>query len=381
LAGGIAHDLNNVLAPIVTGAGLLDGPGLDPDTRAIVETIVTSAQRGADLVRQVLAYARGVEGERVVVDVGASVSEVVAMIASTFPKDVHVDLELSEGLWEVVGDPTQLQQVVLNLCVNARDAVGSFGRIRVAARNVERPGSVLTTHGPRPIPTAGGRFVAIAVTDDGPGVPPELADRIFDPFVTTKPIGEGSGLGLATVASIVTGHGGAIDVRSHPGQGSTFEVLFPVQGDPQHTVRATLPARAVRPVEDRSLHVLLVDDERAIVETAQRVLESLGYRVTASWQSADLCASLEARVASGVGLDEPPADVVVTDLVMPEVDGGRLVRMIRSQWPDLPAVVMTGGDPGHVLDSVPGPTPVLLPKPFTAEALRNAVAAALDAAT
>jgi CheY-like chemotaxis protein len=212
-------------------------------------------------------------------------------------------------------------------------------------------------------------------------VPPELADRIFDPFVTTKPIGEGSGLGLATVASIVTGHGGAIDVRSQPGQGSTFEVLFPVQGDLQHTVRATPPARAVRPVEDRRLHVLLVDDERAIVETAQRVLELLGYRVTASWQSAELCAALEARVTSGVGLDEQPADVVVTDLVMPEVDGGRLVRMIRSQWPDLPAVVMTGGDPGHVLDSVPGPTPVLLPKPFTAEALRNAVAAALDTTT
>ncbi len=367
LAGAIAHDLNNVLAPIVTGAGLLDRPDLDPDTKSIVDTIVTSAKRGTDLVRQVVDYARGVEGERVVVDVGRVVTEVVSMIATTFPKDVRLDLELPDGLWEVVGDPTQLQQVVLNLCVNARDAVGPEGRIVVSARNVDRPTAVADDDC---------RFVSISVLDDGVGVPPELLDRIFDPFVTTKPVGQGSGFGLATVASIVTGHGGSVDVRSRLDEGSVFEVLFPVQGDPRNAVRTLRTGVPTATIEPSVGHVLLVDDEPAIVETSRRVLTAAGYTVTASSSSVDVLAQLDALT----GIDDPPADVVVTDLLMPDVDGVRLLRAVRSRWPLLPVIVMSGiGDPRPVVGSVPGPDPVILDKPFTVDALHGAIRAAVDA--
>lgn len=358
LAGGIAHDLNNVLAPIMVGTELLlEHPGQDEErTRELLETMSRSAARAAHLVRQVLSFARGVEGDREPVSLRAVVDEVIRMVGTTFPRNIAVSTDLPADLWNVIGDSTQLNQVVLNLCVNARDAMPDGGRLHLAAENLDLDAARITNL--RRVEP--GRYTLLRISDTGSGIEPQLLDRIFEPFLTTKATG-GSGLGLSTALGIVTSHGGSIDVTSEPGQGSEFSVFLPATTERE--LEPTSGGNDATPTHGRGQLVLVVDDEPAILETVALVLQRHGYRVVTANNASD------ARALYAERADDIAAALV--DVMMPEVDGTSLLAELRTTTPDLPAILMSGLTP---------PSPEIahfLPKPFSAEQLLSAIHAAL----
>ena len=224
LVGGIAHDLGNLLVPVLLGVQVLEKrfEG-DPSTTRTLQMISRSAQRGADMVKQVLAFARGVEGERVPMNPGQVIREIERISLETFPREISFMVEVPDDVWKIKGDATQIQQVLMNLTVNARDAMPDGGRISVTLENVDVGKEHMRTN----IEAKLGPHVCITVTDTGEGIPPEVRDKMFEPFYTTKPVGKGTGLGLSTVYSIVKSHNGFVNVHSHPGQGTTFRIFIP----------------------------------------------------------------------------------------------------------------------------------------------------------
>ena len=222
LAGGIAHDLNNILTPILIATQLLRRGRLDQNRR-VIDTIEKTAQRGADIIRQILAFARGVEGVRKPIQVKYVISEMENILQDTFPRSIQIKTKVKLGLWPVSGDATQLHQMLMNLCINARDAMPQGGALRIEADNEFLTESQPDLH-PEAVP---GRYIKIIVSDTGTGIPPELLDKLFDPFFTTKDAGKGTGLGLTTVTSIVKSHGGFVLVDSELGEGTRFQVYLP----------------------------------------------------------------------------------------------------------------------------------------------------------
>ena len=223
LAGGIAHDLNNILAPILLSIGILKTTVTDPQAEMILETIEISAKRGADIVRQVLSFARGVEGERVEIQPKHLLKDLESIIHDTFPKNIRLEFSIPDETWTILGDPTQVHQILLNLCVNARDAMPNGGSLTVTVENRVLDEQYAAMN----IQAKPGRYVQISVTDTGTGIPPDLVDKIFEPFFTTKELNKGTGLGLSTVMAIVKSHDGIINVYSEPGKGTTFKVYLP----------------------------------------------------------------------------------------------------------------------------------------------------------
>jgi two-component system cell cycle sensor histidine kinase/response regulator CckA len=229
LAGGIAHDLNNVLAPILIGTQVLGAEPLGGDARKVLETMRARAQRGAEMIQQILSFARGVGGEPAVLDIKNSLAEVQTLAGETFPRSIRIQVKVPQQLYAVKGNATQLHQVLLNLCVNARDAMPNGGSLCLAAQNVALD-KTITRWQPEPV---SGPFVRISVSDTGHGIPPELLDQIFEPFFTTKELGKGTGLGLSTVLGIVKSHGGFLDVASAADKGTTFEFYLPAHSPEQ----------------------------------------------------------------------------------------------------------------------------------------------------
>ena len=273
LAGGVAHDLNNLLAPITMGAALLRRLQTDDRSARVIDTIERSAQRGAELVKQVLSFSRGVEGARLPLSIRPLVHEIESIVGSTFPRNVVAESRLPDGLWPVLGDPTQLHQILLNLCVNARDAMPSGGRLVLTAENVAVDEPYAVTHGK----LTPGRYVVLGVADTGIGMPKHVLERIFDPFFTTKESGKGTGLGLSTVLAIVRSHGGYVNVGTEPGHGTAFKVYLPAA---EAAAGAPQPAAAARQLpRGRGELVLLVDDEVSVRDIARRILEAYGYQV------------------------------------------------------------------------------------------------------
>jgi PAS domain S-box-containing protein len=217
LAGGIAHDLNNVLTPILLTAELLQSTETSPRAQDLLERIKRSAERGADMVNQVLTFARGAEGKRAALKAEDIITDVGKIVRDTFPRYIEVALDVEPGLPFIYGEPTQLHQVLLNLCVNARDAIGGNGKISITARKTPTPDSHKSSEFPD-------GWIRIDVEDTGNGIPPENLDKVFDPFFTTKETGAGTGLGLSTSQTIVKDHGGTIEVESRPGT-HTFQRL------------------------------------------------------------------------------------------------------------------------------------------------------------
>ena len=365
LASGIAHDLNNVLSPILLSIQLLLAEETDERLREVMGTIQTSAQHGAEMVAQVVSFARGVDGQRVPLDLRTLLADVHRMARDTFPKDLHLEHHVAPDLPAVVGDPTQLHQVLVNLAVNARDALRGVapGRLILRAEPCD-----LTASEAAVLDLFGGPYVRIEVEDTGPGMTEDVLDRIFEPFFTTKPQGEGTGLGLSTSRAIVTSHGGALDVTSTLGQGSCFTILLPAAGNgPAPTASEQLEPAPPGAGE----RILLVDDEPAIRAATGRILQRAGYQVV---EASDGDEAIER-------FDQDPEsiDLVLTDLIMPRGDGTVTIRALQRRRPGLP-IVASSGLHGELEDhrAVPPGTTARLPKPYTVHQLLITVRQALD---
>ena len=271
LAGGVAHDLNNILSPIMMSAPLLRMDELPADDfDRLVDTIETNAQRGSDIVRQLLAFGRGLEGERVVVQPRHIIKEMVKIARETFPKNLTVTADLPEQLWPIIGDPTHRHQVLLNLCINARDAMPGGGKLTIETANCTLDEAY--TSGLADV--APGQYVMVAVSDTGTGMPPEVLARIFEPFYTTKAVNQGTGLGLSVVYGIVASHEGSIHVDSQPGKGSAFQVFLPLA---ETKAAATGPGR-IDEFPGGTESVLIVEDETPLRLLLEATLRQKGYK-------------------------------------------------------------------------------------------------------
>jgi two-component system, cell cycle sensor histidine kinase and response regulator CckA len=326
LAGGIAHDLNNILAPVLMASGLLQERMANQHDQDMLKMIGSSAQRGADIIRQLLTFSRGIEGTRVAVQLRHLIKDMVHIMRETFPRDIAIEQDAPASLWNVTADATQLHQVLMNLCVNARDAMPEGGRLRLHAENAHLPGPA-----GQPVPPAqAGPYVVVTVTDTGTGMPPQVIDRIFDPFFTTKGVGKGTGLGLSTVMGIVKSHGGLITVASEPGKGTTFRVCLPA--DPAAVQQAaSIPKIATT---GQGELILVVDDEESLRESVQGVLEANHYRVV-------LAADGKEAVMRYLD-NQDRIRLVLTDVMMPVMGGLDLARSLQTINPRLPIIAMTG---------------------------------------
>jgi PAS domain S-box-containing protein len=355
LASGIAHDLNNILAPMLMSAPVLREAIQDPDLRQLVDTIESSAVRGAGVIRQLLTFGRGLEGERVPVQLKSLVQDMCSIIRETFPKNIIAARETPAGAWLVRGDATQLHQILMNLCVNARDAMPDGGTLTLELENVEVNEAVASLN-PGASP---GRYVALSVTDTGTGISPENLDKIFDPFFTTKEVGKGTGLGLSTVIGIVKSHAGFIQVNSRMEQGTQFKIYLPACETSKDGEKKLKPGPLP---QGRGELVLLVDDEESIRQVARQALERHGYRM--------IEASDGTQGLSQYTQHQSEVRLVITDLAMPFMDGPALIRALRRLNPQARIIAMSGHQSKiHVGHLPPKSVQALLTKPFTAAEL------------
>ena len=349
LAGGIAHDLNNVLAPIILGIGLLKDRLSDEDSRDIMSTINTSARRGAEMVAQLLSFARGQEGRRIEIKPAALIADVVRIVRDTFPKTIEIVTDVEPQLPLISGDPTQFHQVLLNLCVNARDAMPGGGRLTLSARGR-------------------GAFVIICVEDTGPGIPAHVIGKIFDPFFTTKEAGKGTGLGLSTSQTIVRNHGGRIEVLSEPPHGARFEIHLPVAEVVAQPAAAAEPSSLPR---GNGQMILVVDDEPSVRQVMRTALERAGYQVVPATNG---------REAIDVFKSHPHGSIaaVVIDMMMPVMGGVPAMEEIVKINPDIRIVAASGiPDNEATARAVGGQVRQFLAKPFSTEKLLRAVGKAV----
>lgn len=359
LVGGIAHDLGNLLVPILLGVKVLSQRYADNEkTLRTLDMIRRSAQRGSDMVKQVLAFARGVEGERAQLQPNTVIQEVEKITAETFPASIQVNVEVPEDLWTVVGDTTQLQQVLMNLSVNARDAMPEGGRLHIRAENINVDEAYARTN----LDARAGRYVRIVVGDTGTGIPPEVLDKVFEPFFTTKPSGKGTGLGLSTVYSIIKSHGGFVGVYSELGEGTTFRIYLPAADKAEPRRADSEPAEHWRGDGER---ILVVDDEENILEAVQDMLEDSGFEVVTAFNGREAMEIFNA--------DPDRIDLVLTDLMMPEMDGVATIRAIREVRADLPIIAASGMTSRKVRESLQAGAQTFISKPFTAEKLLSSI--------
>jgi len=358
LAGGIAHDLNNVLAPILMSIELLRDEVITEHALTLLATLQTSTRRGADLVRQVLSFARGVESQRVIVNLLHILREIQSIVRDTFPKTITFHLQSTRELWTVDGDPTQLHQVFMNLCVNARDAMPLGGSLTIGVEKV-----VLDeTYAAMNPESHAGAFVVVTVTDTGSGIPPTVREKIFEPFFTTKDIGKGTGLGLSTTLAIVKAHRGFIDLQSQVGRGTRFKIYLPAN--------STVPAADQGATEQIKLPcgngelVLVVDDEEAIRTITAKTLERYGYSVLLAVNGAEAVA-LYAQHRATVA-------VVLTDMAMPVMDGPATMVALRSINPGVKIIGTSGlTSADGVAKAINAGVEHFIAKPYAATILLN----------
>lgn len=359
LAGGIAHDLNNVLAPILMSVQLLEEMHPDEDTREILRNLQSSTQRGADIVRQVLTFARGIKGERLLLTPKHLIKDMVRVAKEAFPRNIRISSHIPADLWNVMGDPTQLHQVLLNLAINARDAMPDGGTLNIDARN-ETVKDLPPENG---IQIANGDYVVMVVKDTGMGIPPKLHERILEPFFTTKELGKGTGLGLSTVMGIVKSHHGYLRISSEPGKGAEFMVYLPGVKEGDATEMAT--SEKAPPMGHGEL-ILLVDDEPAILEVGKDILVRQGYQVVTANDGTEALA-LVAQKSGKV-------QVVITDIMMPFMDGVALVRGLRKMAPEIKIIASSGLASGASMTAKVEElkrlgVPTIMHKPFKAQKL------------
>lgn len=365
LAGGISHDLNNVLTPVILGVEALKRVHMDERGLAILNSISSSLRRGRDIVKQVLTFARGVEGGPMLIQTRHIVKEAVALMKETFPKSIAIVSNIPKTLWLINGDATRIDQLIMNLCVNARDAMPEGGILYISADNimideqfaVMRPGA-------KP-----GPYVQLTMQDTGTGMTPEVREHIFEPFYSTKETGKGTGLGLSIVHTIVKSHKGFIIVESEPGKGTTFQVYLPAV----EVSDADLPDEASRKfLAGKGELLLVVDDEVSICQITRQTLEAFGYRVVTAIDGAEAVAMF-AEHKQDVAL-------VVMDIAMPIMDGPRTMRAIRKLKPDARIIASSGiiHEANLGLEDTAAPN-AFLPKPYTSDRLLQTIRSVLDA--
>ncbi len=355
LAGGIAHDLNNVLQPIMMSVELLGEAEADELRRECVDTITMCAQRGADMVRQLLSFGRGTDGERRQVSVPKIVSEIQNIIRDTFPKNVVLQVSIAPEVQVVSANATQLHQLLLNLCVNARDAMPDGGLLRIHVENVVVDDATARAN----VDARPGRFVRIELQDRGVGMPPEVLARIFDPFFTTKEVGKGTGLGLSTAHAIARSHGGFIQVRSEVGRGTRFSVYLPAL---ETHAPGAVAARRETTTLGHGRVVLVVDDEERIRALTRHTLEHAGFHVVLAANGAE-AVSLFSRHRAAIA-------AVVMDLSMPVMDGLAACAAFHQLEPAVPIIGASGHPTGPFSERVQR----FVQKPYTGAELLQALA-------
>jgi PAS domain S-box-containing protein len=368
LAGGVAHDFNNLLTVIISYTQMALGTlPTDAIARSDLREVESAAGRAADLTRQLLAFSRQQVLRPRRLDVNQVVTESVGMLRRLIGEDVALVTDLAPGLWPVHSDPGQLSQVLMNLAVNARDAMVGGGTLSLRTHNVvvetvdarERPGLVA------------GAYAAIVVEDTGTGIDPSVLPNIFEPFYTTKGAGHGTGLGLATVYGIVKQSDGFVYAESAPGKGSRFTVLLPRTDRDGHDDAQPAIDAPPRGYET----ILLVEDAGAVRGAVRRMLESLGYTVL---EAANASEALQ--IATAARLEKAPIHLVLTDVVMPEISGRALRERLARLWPELRVLYMSGYTNDEILRRGLGESgEMLLEKPFTLEHLAAAVRRSIDA--
>jgi PAS domain S-box-containing protein len=355
LASGIAHDLNNILSPILISAQLLQTKNFDTRSQKLLKTIETNAKRGAAVIKQVLSFARGVEGERKIVQIRHLILEIKQIVKETFPKSIELYTDIAPDLWAVSGDATQVHQVLLNLCVNARDAMPDGGTLSIYGKNF----LIDQNYARMNLDAQVGPYIVITVADTGIGIPPEVMDRIFEPFFTTKQQGKGTGLGLSTVIGIIKSHGGFVKVSSDVGKGTQFQVFLPaVQEAEMGQVEVLELPRGHGEL------ILVVEDEASVNEITITSLETYNYRAIAAHDGIEAIA-LYAQHQTEIS-------VVLIDMMMPSLDGSTTIRILQAMNPQVEIIAISGLVSNAQVASAVGVKAFLL-KPFTARELLNAI--------
>lgn len=361
LASGIAHDLNNLLAPILMTAQLLEMQLSDERSKRLLPIVVTNAKRGANLVKQVLSFARGLEGDRTILQVRHLILEIKHIAQETFPKSIEFYTDIAPELWTVSGNATQLHQVLMNLCVNARDAMLHGGTLSISAENL----SIDENYARMNLDAKVGAYVVITVADTGTGIPPEILDRIFEPFFTTKDLGKGTGLGLSTVIGIIKSHGGFVNVYSEVGRGTQFKLYLPA-----------VEAMETQQAEDLELPVgqgeliLVVDDEVAICETTKTTLETYNYKVLTASDGIE---------AVAVYVQHREISVVLIDMMMPSMDGPTTIRTLQKINSLVKIIAVSGLASSDKLTAAAATgVKTFLSKPYTAKELLKTINGVLN---
>jgi PAS domain S-box-containing protein len=365
LASGIAHDLNNSLVPVLMATNVLQMEIAEPAQRQLLERIESSVQHCSALTRQLLAFARGAEGKHVEIELEPLLTELNAFLKQMLPPTIQITTEFANGPWAVRGNPTQLKQVLVNLCVNARDAMPAGGRIAISVDT-----SVIDEARLRRSPEAKlGRHVVIAVSDTGTGITPDILAKIFDPFFTTKEQGKGTGLGLSTVRGIVKGHGGFVTVASEPGHGTTFKIHLPAA--PAPAPKAPPAKTGLGRPSGKGEQLLVIDDDDGVRNMLRELLENFGYRVTVASRGDAGFETYRQRPSE--------FDLVVTDLRMPGMSGQAVIQSIFRLNPSARVIAISGHAEEGQLPRVEAPGHLVFkPKPLSAMPFLTAIREMLE---
>lgn len=365
LASGIAHNLGNLLSPILLSVQLLKRKFTDEESQHMLAILQINAERAGEMIRQVLEFARGIQGERIELQPTHVMKEVASILESTLPKSIDVDVSISGDLLPVVGDANQLHQVLMNLCINARDAMPEGGSLTIGGENTY----IDVNYARMQLEAKPGQYVVISVADTGVGIPADVLGRIFEPFFTTKELGKGTGLGLPSIRAIVKGHDGFINVYSEVGKGTEFRIYIPAATTPEaKSVEGGQPAV---PAGHGEL-ILVVDDELPILEVARKTLEENCYKV--------LIASDGAEGLAQYAEHRKEVAAVLIDMVMPYLDGAATIRALRKLNPDVKIIASSGlAANDKLFEDADVGVRTFLSKPYSAEKLLRALSEILSA--